>query len=78
MCVRGAGVRALPTPLRVLRAARARLQVQAHPDNAPAWRLLGTVHAENDDDRQVRRHAAGSADAHSPRPGPAFAPAAAA
>jgi hypothetical protein len=30
------------------------LQVQANPQNAPAWRLLGTVHAENDDDRQVR------------------------
>jgi hypothetical protein len=30
------------------------LQVRQHPENAPAWRLLGTVHAENDDDRQVR------------------------
>lgn len=29
------------------------LQVRQHPDNAPAWRLLGTVHAENDDDRQA-------------------------
>jgi hypothetical protein len=29
------------------------LQVRQHPENAPAWRLLGTVHAENDDDRQV-------------------------
>lgn len=29
------------------------LQVRQHRDNAPAWRLLGTVHAENDDDRQV-------------------------
>lgn len=28
-------------------------QVRQHPENAPAWRLLGTVHAENDDDRQV-------------------------
>lgn len=28
-------------------------QVRAKPDNAPAWRLLGTVHAENDDDRQA-------------------------
>ncbi len=30
------------------------VQVRAHPDNAEAWRLLGTVHAENDDDQQVR------------------------
>lgn len=29
-------------------------EVQSHPDNAEAWRLLGTVHAENDDDQQVR------------------------
>lgn len=29
-------------------------EVQAHPEHAEAWRLLGTVHAENDDDRQVR------------------------
>lgn len=29
------------------------LQVRQHPGNAQAWRLLGTVHAENDDDRQV-------------------------
>ncbi|GFH20458.1 peroxisomal targeting signal 1 receptor, partial [Haematococcus lacustris] len=27
-------------------------EVQAHPKNAEAWRLLGTVHAENDDDQQ--------------------------
>jgi len=25
--------------------------VQASPGHADAWRLLGTVHAENDDDR---------------------------
>ncbi len=30
-------------------------EVQARPDNAEAWRLLGTVHAENDDDQQVGR-----------------------
>ena len=29
-------------------------EVQARPDNAEAWRLLGTVQAENDDDQQVR------------------------
>lgn len=29
------------------------VQVRQHPENAPAWRLLGTVHAENDDDRQA-------------------------
>jgi hypothetical protein len=28
-------------------------EVTAHPNNAEAWRLLGTVHAENDDDLQV-------------------------
>ncbi|GFR42462.1 hypothetical protein Agub_g3370, partial [Astrephomene gubernaculifera] len=28
-------------------------EVRAHPNNAEAWRLLGTVHAENDDDRQA-------------------------
>jgi hypothetical protein len=28
-------------------------EVTAHPGNAEAWRLLGTVHAENDDDLQV-------------------------
>ena len=28
-------------------------EVQRNPDNVQAWRLLGTVHAENDDDRQV-------------------------
>ena len=28
-------------------------EVQAHPQNAEAWRLLGTVQAENDDDRQA-------------------------
>ncbi|GIL78820.1 hypothetical protein Vretimale_176 [Volvox reticuliferus] len=28
-------------------------EVRAHPENAEAWRLLGTVHAENDDDRQA-------------------------
>ncbi|GIL45262.1 hypothetical protein Vafri_2556, partial [Volvox africanus] len=38
-------------------------EVRAHPENAEAWRLLGTVHAENDDDRQaiaamMRAHAA--------------------
>lgn len=27
--------------------------VTAEPGNAEAWRLLGTVHAENDDDTQV-------------------------
>ncbi|PNW73046.1 hypothetical protein CHLRE_14g616750v5 [Chlamydomonas reinhardtii] len=27
--------------------------VREHPENAEAWRLLGTVHAENDDDRQA-------------------------
>jgi peroxin-5 len=32
-------------------------EVQRHPDNVEAWRLLGTVHAENDDDQQVWRHA---------------------
>lgn len=29
-------------------------EVTAKPDHAEAWRLLGTVHAENDDDQQVR------------------------
>eukprot|EP00195_Chlamydomonas_chlamydogama_P007749 CAMPEP_0202890112 /NCGR_PEP_ID=MMETSP1392-20130828/620_1 /ASSEMBLY_ACC=CAM_ASM_000868 /TAXON_ID=225041 /ORGANISM="Chlamydomonas chlamydogama, Strain SAG 11-48b" /LENGTH=769 /DNA_ID=CAMNT_0049573613 /DNA_START=142 /DNA_END=2451 /DNA_ORIENTATION=- len=28
-------------------------EVQANPKNAEAWRLLGTVHAENDDDQQA-------------------------
>jgi peroxin-5 len=28
-------------------------EVRAHPENADAWRLLGTVHAENDDDKQA-------------------------
>ena len=28
-------------------------EVQRNPQNVQAWRLLGTVHAENDDDRQV-------------------------
>ncbi|CAL8464869.1 g4404 [Coccomyxa elongata] len=28
-------------------------EVQRHPDNVEAWRLLGTVHAENDDDQQA-------------------------
>eukprot|EP00879_Flechtneria_rotunda_P013327 GHRR01013917.1.p1 GENE.GHRR01013917.1~~GHRR01013917.1.p1 ORF type:complete len:656 (+),score=254.39 GHRR01013917.1:215-2182(+) len=28
-------------------------EVVAHPKNSHAWRLLGTVHAENDDDRQA-------------------------
>lgn len=28
-------------------------EVQRTPTNAEAWRFLGTVHAENDDDRQV-------------------------
>jgi peroxin-5 len=27
--------------------------VRSSPDHAEAWRLLGTVHAENDDDQQV-------------------------
>ena len=27
--------------------------VTANPGDAEAWRLLGTVHAENDDDQQV-------------------------
>ena len=29
-------------------------EVQRQPQNVEAWRLLGTVHAENDDDQQVR------------------------
>ena len=29
------------------------MQVQQHPDNVEAWRLLGNVHAENDDDTQA-------------------------
>jgi peroxin-5 len=29
-------------------------EVQRSPANVEAWRLLGTVHAENDDDQQVR------------------------
>jgi hypothetical protein len=28
-------------------------EVRAQPGNAEAWRLLGTVHAENDDDQQA-------------------------
>ena len=28
-------------------------EVQRKPDNVDAWRLLGTVHAENDDDTQA-------------------------
>ena len=28
-------------------------EVQTNPTNSEAWRLLGTVHAENDDDQQV-------------------------
>jgi hypothetical protein len=44
----------LPYPLSDLLGHLSVLQVQANPQNAPAWRLLGTVHAENDDDRQVR------------------------
>ncbi|KAK9917532.1 hypothetical protein WJX75_005407 [Coccomyxa subellipsoidea] len=28
-------------------------EVQRRPDNVEAWRLLGTVHAENDDDQQA-------------------------
>lgn len=28
-------------------------EVQRNPQNVDAWRLLGTVHAENDDDQQV-------------------------
>lgn len=31
--------------------------VTSQPGNAEAWRLLGTVHAENDDDQQVGLHA---------------------
>lgn len=34
-------------------------EVQRRPDNVDAWRLLGTVHAENDDDQQVMACAAG-------------------
>ena len=34
-------------------------EVQRRPDNVEAWRLLGTVHAENDDDQQVIACAAG-------------------
>ena len=29
------------------------LQVQRHPHNVEAWRMLGTVQAENDDDTQA-------------------------
>ena len=29
-------------------------EVQRQPKNVDAWRLLGTVHAENDDDQQAR------------------------
>ena len=29
-------------------------EVQRNPGNVDAWRLLGTVHAENDNDPQVR------------------------
>ena len=28
-------------------------EAQRHPDNVEAWRMLGTVQAENDDDLQV-------------------------
>ena len=28
-------------------------EVQRQPGNVEAWRLLGTVHAENDNDQQV-------------------------
>ena len=28
-------------------------EVQRQPGNVPAWLLLGTIHAENDDDLQV-------------------------
>lgn len=31
-------------------------EVQRQPQNVEAWRLLGTVHAENDDDQQVGSH----------------------
>lgn len=48
---------ALPPPLQagVLSEAALALEaeVQANPGNADAWRLLGTVHAENDDDIRV-------------------------
>jgi hypothetical protein len=45
----------LPLQAGVLSEAALALEaeVQAHPDNADAWRLLGTVHAENDDDVRV-------------------------
>ncbi len=29
-------------------------EAQRKPDNVEAWRMLGTVQAENDDDLQVR------------------------
>ncbi len=34
-------------------------EVQRNPQNVDAWRLLGTVHAENDDDQQVRSMTSG-------------------
>jgi len=33
-------------------------EVHRQPGNVPAWLLLGTIHAENDDDLQVRPAAA--------------------
>jgi hypothetical protein len=50
---------ALPCRRGVLSEAALALEaaVTAHPNNAEAWRLLGTVHAENDDDQQVCVHA---------------------
>ena len=37
-------------------------EAQRSPGNVEAWRLLGTVHAENDDDQQVRHPLGVSAD----------------
>jgi len=48
-----------PTPTRFKRgllteaALALEAEVRANPGNAEAWRLLGTVHAENDDDNQA-------------------------
>jgi hypothetical protein len=38
-------------------------EVQRQPGNVPAWLLLGTIHAENDDDLQVRPAAPAAAPA---------------